>query len=89
METNNLKALLDQLHADLQESGKVDPELRQPLQTLQHDIDKLLGSEQRDRSSAKSLAERSQNMSARFAARHPRIEAALRELGMILEGIGI
>lgn len=35
------------------------------------------------------LAERTQELSARFAAEHPKLEPALRELGNILSSMGI
>ncbi|GGE74917.1 DUF4404 family protein [Massilia psychrophila] len=35
------------------------------------------------------LAERSQEITAKFAARHPRLEPALRELGTMLANMGI
>jgi hypothetical protein len=35
------------------------------------------------------LAERSQELTARFAAQHPKLEPALRELGNMLSNMGI
>ncbi|HEX9172670.1 MAG TPA: DUF4404 family protein [Telluria sp.] len=35
------------------------------------------------------MAERTQEITARFAAQHPRLEPALRELGNILASMGI
>jgi hypothetical protein len=40
-------------------------------------------------SSTYGLAERTQEISAKFAAEHPKLEPALRELGYILSNLGI
>lgn len=40
-------------------------------------------------SASYGLAERSQELSAKFAVKHPHLEPALRELGQILSNMGI
>lgn len=88
---NDLKASLKTLHARLAHSGPVDEELQDLLRQLDGDIRTLL--EQRaaegDDVSPYGLAERTQEISARFAAKHPTLEPALRELGSILANMGI
>jgi arsenate reductase-like glutaredoxin family protein len=89
----NLKASLKNLHANLASTGPVDEELQELLQQLDGDIKQLL--EQRAAPSdpvettTYGLAERTQEMSAKFAAQHPQLETALRELGNILASMGI
>lgn len=99
MLNDDLKTHLKTLHADLASAGEVDEELRALLRQLDGDIQALLvrreaaaaataaGGE--DESTTYGLAERSQEITARFAAKHPRLEPALRELGTILSNMGI
>jgi hypothetical protein len=89
MEINDLKVTLNKLHNELESTGNVDEELKQLLQILDRDIDLLLKKDEHDPLDAVGLAERSQAISAKFAVEHPRIEPLLRELGAILERIGI
>ena len=89
MEINDLKVTLNKLHKELESTGNVDEELKQLLQVLDRDIDLLLKKDEHDPLDAVGLAERSQAISAKFAVEHPRIEPLLRELGAILERIGI
>jgi ABC-type transporter Mla subunit MlaD len=91
METDHLKKSLKSLHSHLEQAGEVDGELRQLLHVLGSDIQELL--ERSDTTSQESstfgLAERTQEITAQFAARHPTLEPALRELGLILSSLGI
>ncbi|HEV7618534.1 MAG TPA: DUF4404 family protein [Burkholderiaceae bacterium] len=89
MEINDLKVTLNKLHKELESTGNVDEELKQLLQVLDRDIDLLLKKDEHDPLDAVGLAERSQAISAKFAVEHPRIEPLLRQLGAILERIGI
>ncbi|MDB5935134.1 MAG: hypothetical protein JWQ01_2478 [Massilia sp.] len=93
---SNLKQHLKTLHADLASTGEVDAELKDLLRQLDGDIKTLLerrlaedaGVEGPD-STTYGLAERTQEITAKFAAKHPRLEPALRELGTILANMGI
>jgi hypothetical protein len=93
MPNDDLKAHLKKLHANLADTGEVDEELRGLLRQLDGDIKALL--EQRAAAphapdtNTYGLAERTQEITARFAAEHPRLEPALRELGTILSNMGI
>ncbi len=93
MFNEDLKSHLKRLHADLASAGPVDEELQSLLRQLDGDIKALL--EQRAKApdlpdtTTYGLAERSQEITARFAAEHPRLEPALRELGNILSNMGI
>ncbi len=90
---SNLKASLKTLHAKLADAGPVDEELQELLKQLNGDITQLLerGSAPADAGATTTygLAERTQEISARFAAQHPTLEPALRELGNILSSMGI
>ncbi|CUI06072.1 DUF4404 family protein [Massilia antarctica] len=48
-----------------------------------------LPAEPADTTTTYGLAERTQEITARFAAEHPRLEPALRELGRMLSNMGI
>lgn len=91
METEHLKKSLKSLHSHLEQAGEVDGELRQLLQVLDNDIAELLerSDQEPEESTTFGLAERTQEITAQFAARHPTLEPALRELGLILSNLGI
>ena len=95
---SNLKAHLKSLHANLAQTGDVDEELQGLLRQLDGDIQMLLErraaapatlAPAQEESITYGLAERSQELTARFAAEHPRLEPALRELGRMLSNMGI
>ncbi len=87
----NLKASLKNLHAKLAVTGPVDEELQELLLQLDGDIKQLLDKRVADEqdSTTYGLAERTQEISAKFAVKHPQLEPALRELGNILSSMGI
>lgn len=90
---STLKDSLKTLHGKLATTGPVDEELQDLLKQLDGDI-KLLLERRADATMAPptttyGLAERTQEISAKFAAQHPAIEPALRELGTILASMGI
>jgi ABC-type transporter Mla subunit MlaD len=92
--TTNLKASLKSLHANLASAEEVDEELQELLRQLDGDIKALLEKRAADEgddatTTTYGLAERTQEITARFAAQHPRLEPALRELGNILSSMGI
>ena len=92
---SKLKESLQQLQSNLESSGPVDEELHGLLQKLDGDIRLLLEkraaleAQEEPESTTYGLAERSQELSAKFAVKHPKLEPALRELGEILANMGI
>lgn len=93
---SNLKASLKTLHTELAGTpGPVDEELQGLLQQLDGDIKQLLERRQARQdadaldTTTYGLAERTQEISAKFAVKHPTLEPALRELGRILGNMGI
>jgi len=88
---SNLKASLKSLHGRLADAGPIDEELLELLKQLDGDIKGLLerGVAEPGESTTYGLAERTQELSARFAVKHPTLEPALRELGNILNSMGI
>ncbi len=98
-DTANLKSHLKALHANLAQTSDVDEELQALLTQLDGDIRSLLerradaaaaqARQDEEDSSTFGLAERTQELTARFAVEHPRLEPALRELGRMLANMGI
>ena len=91
---SKLKESLQQLQSSIASGDPVDEELHGLLQKLDGDIQLLLekraAQEQEEaESTTYGLAERSQELSAKFAVKHPKLEPALRELGEILANMGI
>ena len=89
---SNLKTSLKTLHASLANAGPVDEELLDLLKQLDGDIKTLLerGPDPAPgETTTFGLAERTQELSAKFAVKHPQLEPALRELGTILSNMGI
>lgn len=90
---SNLKASLKTLHTKLASAGPVDEELQELLKQLDGDIKQLLTRGETAATEGDTttygLAERTQEISAKFAAQHPQLEPALRELGTILASMGI
>ena len=97
--TENLKSHLKDLHTNLSQTGDVDEELQSLLRQLDGDIHSLLARrtaaqaaaelEETANSDTYGIAERTQELTARFAVEHPRLEPALRELGRLLANIGV
>ena len=104
-DTANLKSHLKQLHTNLSQTDDVDEELQTLLRQLDGDIHALLARRTAVADVAEAaeaaelqaladsdtygLAERTQELTARFAVEHPRLEPTLRELGRMLANMGI
>jgi hypothetical protein len=89
MEKEKLKSLLKQLHEGLLNTEQVDDDVKSLLLNLNQDIHAVLSSDVPDDPIYSALSERSQALSARFAAQHPKLEPVLRELGGMLEKMGV
>lgn len=88
MEKEALKESLNRLHAELESTDQLDPELAGLVKQLDEDIHRLVGSETEEQSED-SFADRADALAAEFAARHPRLEPILREIGDTLARMGI
>jgi chromosome segregation ATPase len=86
-----LKEHLKALHRSLSEAGTADDELQMLLRQLEGDIQKLLDRQEANEQDANTygLASRTQEITAKFAVKHPHLEPTLRELGNILATMGI
>lgn len=88
---SNLKAHLKTLHRSLADTEEVDEELQMLLRQLDGDIKHVLERRAAADLDANTygLGSRTQELSARFTARHPTVATTLRELGNILSSMGI
>ncbi|MFL6672010.1 MAG: DUF4404 family protein [Massilia sp.] len=88
---SNLKAHLKTLHRNLAETGEVDEELEMLLRQLDGDIRHVLEKRADENLDANTygLSSRAQELTARFAAKHPNLEPALVQLGNMLANMGI
>jgi hypothetical protein len=88
---SNLKAHLKTLHRNLAETGELDDELEMLLRQLDGDIRQVLDKRADEDNDANTfgLASRAQEITARFAVKHPHLEPALVELGNMLANMGI
>lgn len=88
---SNLKAHLKTLHRSLADTDEVDEELQMLLRQLDGDIKQVLERRADADLDANTygLGSRTQELSARFTARHPNVASALRELGNMLSSMGI
>ncbi len=84
--SSSVKQSLDRLREALESGAELDPGLRADLAALDADIRRALGAQQE--AQAQGLAQRVREMSLRFTQQHPTAAAVLRELGVLLEGIG-
>ena len=91
MELDHLKQSLKSLHRDLESAEQVDAELQHLLSVLNTDIEQILEKEEAREADANAfgLTSRAQELTARFAAEHPTLEPALRELARLLGNMGI
>ncbi len=86
MQSPSVKQSLDRLREALESGDALDPQVRSELAALDDDIRRALAAPAPDQ--AQGLAQRVREMSLRFAQQHPTAAAVLRELGVLLEGIG-
>jgi hypothetical protein len=88
-----LKNLLKQLHDGLHQvdqASEVDGEMKAMLLKLNRDIEVVLAKEDTpDDPIYAALSDRSKIIYAQFANKHPKLEPALRELGSMLEKMGV
>ena len=89
MTTDALKEKLKELHTALEGAHGVDAELSELLRVLDTDIRALLNKSASGQVVESGLATRTQSISARFAAKHPKLATVLGELTDMLSSLGI
>jgi chromosome segregation ATPase len=89
MDIDQLKSSIRELHADLENTGEADPELKRLLKDLDDDLHRLLAARAEVERDQSGLQERLESLAADFDTQHPKLAAALRELGVALARVGI
>jgi hypothetical protein len=91
METQELAALLKKLKTELESGQPVDASLKASLHSLDQDIQKVLaqGSPLAGHADEASINERALELETRFAAEHPYLATALRDVMDTLGKMGI
>lgn len=90
MKRDMLKGLLKQLQDGLHSTEQVDAEMKTLLQNLHQDIESVLAKDENpDDPLYVAISDRSRAIYAKFASQHPKLEPALRELGSMLEKMGV
>jgi chemotaxis regulatin CheY-phosphate phosphatase CheZ len=86
MSQGDLRDLLTELHSRLSTASTLDPEARDLLTTVLHDIEKVL---ERSGESRESTQPRVEALAVRFEAEHPALAIILRQLVDALQKAGI
>ncbi len=82
----NVKAVLAQLHKELQRAEDIDIDARKILQDLHRDVERL---EDVEDAKMGSLADRAKALESKFAANHPVLEQLARELADAIAKMGV
>jgi hypothetical protein len=89
MNNEQLRTQLEQLHAELQQAGAIDPQQRDILQARVNDIEQLLKQEEIKPHHYTGLGERLSEDVAELEASHPQITLLMRRLIDSLAYLGI
>jgi hypothetical protein len=87
MERDRLNETLRKLHRELQDAETADPETRRLLAAVQDDIDRVTGPGEDP--PVAEIGDHIENLAARFAADHPALASALRQVMNTLSSMGI
>jgi predicted nuclease with TOPRIM domain len=89
MDTAGLKRTIRNLHDDLENTGRIDPELRNLLEQLDVDLHRLLAATEEVEQERSGLQEQLEMIASRFESQHPQMASVLREIGIALARVGI
>lgn len=89
MNNEQLRAQLEQLHAELQQADALDPQQRERLQARANDIEQLLKREEIKPHHYTGLGERLSEDVAQLEASHPQITLLMRRVIDSLAYLGI
>jgi len=88
MERQQVRQQLEALHAALRDADRADPEARELMRTVLHDIQRMLDEEPRERE-AESLVDRLRDALDRFEGEHPQLAEAAGRVIDQLSQLGI
>lgn len=87
---DELKRLLENVHAALEETRELDDETRELVRELDEDIHRLVESgEPADQDAYEGAVDKAKELQARFQAEHPVAERFFREIIDVLAKVGI
>ena len=86
MDLDKMKSTIRSLHDELAAETEVDQELKDLLTTLDEDIHQLVEPVE---PSGGGILDQAENLAARFAAAHPRLESAMQEVIAALAKMGV
>ena len=94
MATENIKAVLAELSRELEHVEGVDPDVRETIEKLHRQVEALEASERSSdrsfgQSAADSMLDHVKELESKFAASHPVLERAARELVDAIVKMGI
>jgi L-rhamnose isomerase len=89
MDNEQLRAQLEQLHAELQQASALDPHQREQLQARANEIEQLLKREEIKPHHYRSLGEQFSEDVAELEASHPQITLLMRRVIDSLSYLGI
>ena len=90
MDRNSLRDLVSQLHAEMSEALRADPQSRESLSDMMQDINRLIDKPADPSSLAQaSLPDRLERVAVQFEANHPTLAASARRLVDLLGEVGI
>ena len=89
MEQHELLSTLKAVHAQLAQSGEIDPETQLLLQTVTDDIQNALAAKSGTEAADDTLAERIRTSLIEFEVRHPTLGGLLERMTDGLSSIGI
>ena len=89
MNNEQLRAQLEQLHAELQQADAIDPQQREMLQARANDVEQLLKREEIKPHHYTGLGERLSEDMAQLEASHPQITLLMRRVIDSLAYLGI
>ena len=86
MSTEKIREILAQLNTELERVEDVDPDVRQTMHKLHQQVLELEASEH---TTAETMVDHVKELESRFAASHPVLEQATRELMDVISKMGI
>lgn len=90
MRNEELRRLLENVHAALEDTRELDDETRALVRELDEDIHRLVESGgQADQDAYEGAVEKARELQARFQAEHPVAERFFREIVDVLAKVGI
>ena len=90
MDKQQLIARLQQLHAELSQSDRVDPETLAQLGSLTDDVQRLLGGDaETSAADVEPVSHGLRDLMLRFEAEHPDVSSAIGKVADALAAIGI